>query len=97
MEKPGHIVVRGHEQAGGIDKPLVAHQQVRVDMTMRADQRQVSQLLVKAPGNGPMIGVSEKESVWMQHEQGIRRSHLSILVPGVRPRNQRASTLREKP
>ena len=66
-------------------------------MTMRADQRKFGHLLVKAPGDGPVTGVSGKEPVWMQPEQGIRRSHLPIVVPGVCPRNQQAPTLRENP
>ena len=66
-------------------------------MTMRADQRKFGHLLVQAPGDGPLFGVGGKEPVGMQPEQGIRRSHLPIVVLRVCLRNQQAPTLGEKP
>jgi len=66
-------------------------------MAMGADQRELGDLLVEAPGDRATMGIGGKEPVGMQPEQGVGRSHLPIVVPGVCPRNQQAPTLREKP
>jgi hypothetical protein len=62
---------------------------------MRGDELKIGYLLIQTPGDPPLRGISGKEPVGMQPDQGICRSHLLIVVPGVCRRNQQASPLGE--
>lgn len=92
VQKPRHIMVRCHQEAGGVKERPVVEQDARVDMAMWADQWQTCYLAVQAPGDGPMAGVGGEQAVGVEPQRRYCRSHLPIVVPGLSARNRGALT-----
>ena len=81
VQQTGHVVVGRDEQRGGIGEREVVDEQSRIDVTVRGDDREITDLVEDATGDRPGRGVRWQQTVRMQHEVPSCRAH----PPSVRP------------
>ena len=82
VQQPGDVVIRRDEQGSRIGKRFVVEQQVRVDVTVRADQRKLSHRVVQAARHRSFAGVEWQQPIRMQRQPGLSTSHAPIVRAG---------------
>ena len=81
MEQPGHVMIRGDEQARRVLERLVEGEPARIDVPVRADQRQLLDRVVELAGDRTNGRVDGKQPVRMQLQQGcvVGGGHVPII------------------
>ena len=57
VQKPEHIVIRRDQQGGRVAERSVVQQHVGVDMPVRRDDRQISDVVMDAPSNATGVPI----------------------------------------
>ncbi len=68
VQKPGHVVVRLHQQTRRVCKRLVLEQQSWINVAVRGDDRPFPDLFVQAPCDGAHLGIGGEEPVRMHRQ-----------------------------
>jgi hypothetical protein len=72
QQHPGDVVVGHDDQVGGVAERLVAGQDLRVDVAVRRDQRQVTDQREQLPGEVALPGLGGEQKVGHGRSSGCR-------------------------